>query len=48
VKIRKASVDDATSIALLGANIQRMHHESRPDWFKPADETATVNMYREM
>jgi len=46
VKIRKANVDDATSIALLGTNIQRKHHESRPDWFKPADEAATVDMYR--
>jgi PhnO protein len=48
MKIRKATVDDAASIAILGADIQQMHHEQRPDWFKPANDKTTVEMYREM
>jgi GNAT superfamily N-acetyltransferase len=48
VKIRTATIEEAPLIALLGAHVQRMHHENRPDWFTPADETATVDWYREM
>ena len=46
MNIRRATVDDAEAIAGLGANIQQMHHEERPDWFKPADGIAAVEMYR--
>jgi hypothetical protein len=48
MKIRKATVDDAASIAILGAHIQQMHHEQRPDWFKSANDKTTIEMYREM
>jgi len=48
VKIRKATIEEAPLIASLGAHVQRLHHEQRPDWFKPADATATVDWYREM
>lgn len=48
MKIRTATIEEAPLIASLGANVQRLHHEQRPDWFKPADETATVDWYREM
>lgn len=48
MRIRIATVNDATVIATLGASIQQLHHEMRPDWFKPADESQTVEMYREM
>jgi len=48
VKIRTATIEDAPLLASLGANVQRLHHEKRPDWFKPVDETTTVDWYREM
>ena len=48
MKIRTATIEEAPLIASLGANVQRLHHEKRPDWFKPADETTTVDWYREM
>jgi len=47
MNIRKAVVDDAEVIANLGASIQQMHHEQRPDWFRPVDEIAIVEMYRD-
>ena len=46
MNIRKATVDDAEVIASLGSSLQRMHHEQRPDWFKPVDEGVIVEMYR--
>lgn len=46
MNVRRASVDDAPVIASLGTSIQRLHHEERPDWFKPADGIAAVEMYR--
>ena len=46
MNIRKATVDDAEVIASLGSSLQRMHHEQRPDWFKPVDESVIVEMYR--
>jgi GNAT superfamily N-acetyltransferase len=46
--IRTATGDDAEIIARLGASIQRMHHEERPDWFKPADESTAIELYREL
>ena len=48
MNVRKATVDDAELVARLGAGIQRMHHEERPDWFKPADESNAIEMYREL
>jgi ribosomal protein S18 acetylase RimI-like enzyme len=46
--VRKATGDDAEIIARLGASIQRMHHDERPDWFKPANEAAAAELYREL
>jgi hypothetical protein len=46
--VRKAKDDDAETVARLGASIQRMHHDERPDWFKPANEAAAVELYREL
>ena len=46
--VRKATVDDAELVARLGASIQRMHHDERPDWFKPANESAAAELYREL
>jgi ribosomal protein S18 acetylase RimI-like enzyme len=46
--IRVATVEDAPVIAGLGVAIQRMHHDERPDWFKPADETAGTELYGEL
>jgi GNAT superfamily N-acetyltransferase len=46
--VRKAKDDDAEMVARLGASIQRMHHDERPDWFKPANEAAAVELYREL
>jgi GNAT superfamily N-acetyltransferase len=43
--IRVATVEDAPVIAGLGVAIQRMQHDERPDWFKPADETAGTELY---
>jgi len=45
--VRRATIEEAPLIASLGAHVQRLHHEQRPDWFKPADESATVEWYRE-
>jgi len=33
VQIRKASPADAPIVAELGAVVQAIHHEHRPDWF---------------
>jgi GNAT superfamily N-acetyltransferase len=46
--IRLANVDDAPTIARLGASVQQMHNEERPDWFKPVDDVASVQLYREL
>jgi ribosomal protein S18 acetylase RimI-like enzyme len=46
--IRVATVEDAPVIAVLGVEIQRMHHHERPDWFKPADQTAGTELYGEL
>lgn len=46
MNVRRATIDDAQSMASLNANVQQMHHEERPDWFKPVDENAIMEMYR--
>jgi len=46
MKVRRATADDAESMASLNASVQQVHHEERPDWFKPVDENAIAQMYR--
>jgi hypothetical protein len=41
--IRVATVEEARHRRASVA-IQRMHHDERPDWFKPADETAGTEL----
>jgi ribosomal protein S18 acetylase RimI-like enzyme len=48
MSVRRANPDDASTVARLGASIQLMHHEERPDWFKPVDVDTSVAMYREL
>jgi GNAT superfamily N-acetyltransferase len=48
MNIRRATLDDALTVATLGALIQVSHQPERPDWFKPADPASTVEMHREM
>lgn len=43
--IRKATVDDAVAIARIGAEVQEMHHEHGPDWFRPPSAQSTVALY---
>ena len=43
--IRRADVGDARLLADLGAHVQALHHEHRPDWFKPADAAAATPVY---
>lgn len=47
MRIRKATVKDATTIAKLGATIQRLHYDHSPDWFKPAMPEEIVDLYSE-
>ncbi|HVA52094.1 MAG TPA: hypothetical protein VNF05_01140 [Acidimicrobiales bacterium] len=42
--IRKATDDDAEMVARLVASIQRMHHDQRPDCFKPANESNAAEL----
>ena len=48
VHIRRATPDDALTVATLEAVIQESHQKERPDWFKPADPESTVELQREM
>jgi diamine N-acetyltransferase len=48
MNVRVAHARDAPTIARLGASIQRMHHERRPDWFRPVDDDASVELYLEL
>jgi GNAT superfamily N-acetyltransferase len=48
MNIRRATPDDALTVATLGAVIQASHAPERPDWFKPANPAGAVEMYREM
>jgi GNAT superfamily N-acetyltransferase len=48
MRIRIANADDAPAVARLGASVQQMHNEERPDWFKPVDDGAAVELYREL
>ena len=47
MRVREATLSDAVVIARLGASIQQMHHDHRPDWFKPASAHETVALYEE-
>lgn len=46
MNVRRATVDDAEVIASLGASIQQMHNEQRPDWFQSVNEIAFAEMCR--
>ena len=46
--IRRATPEDALTVATLGAVIQDSHQIERPDWFKPANPASAVEFYREM
>jgi GNAT superfamily N-acetyltransferase len=48
MNIRRATPEDALTVATLGAVIQASHQPERPDWFKPADPASSEEMYREM
>ena len=48
VRIRTAIREDASTIAFLGADIQEIHHHSRPDWFRPANAQESVALYEEL
>jgi hypothetical protein len=48
MRIRIANADDAPAVARVGASVQQMHNEVRPDWFKPVDHGAAVELYREL
>ena len=43
--IRRAVPTDARLLAGLGAHVQALHHDHRPDWFKPADARAATNLF---
>jgi GNAT superfamily N-acetyltransferase len=48
MRIRRANSDDASAVARLGASVQQMHNEERPDWFKSVDNGAAVEVYRDL
>jgi ribosomal protein S18 acetylase RimI-like enzyme len=48
MRVRVAAVEDAEVVARLGACIQEIHHENRPDWFKPASAQDAVALYKEL
>ena len=48
VRIQTATQEDAPTIAILGADIQEMHHNSRPDWFKPAAAQESAALYEDL
>lgn len=35
MQVRKATATDAAAISTVGSVVQQLHHEQRPDWFKP-------------
>ncbi|NNN12459.1 MAG: GNAT family N-acetyltransferase [Acidimicrobiaceae bacterium] len=43
-----ATVEDAEVVARLGACIQEIHHENRPDWFKSANAQDAVALYKKL
>jgi hypothetical protein len=45
INIRPATASDAGLLAELGVSVQALHHEHRPDWFKPADAAASRPFY---
>ncbi len=48
MRIREARSEDAVVLAELGATIQQLHHDERPDWFKPANADEAVKFYEEL
>ncbi len=48
VRMQTATQEDAPTIAILGADIQEMHHNSRPDWFKPAAAQESAALYEDL
>jgi ribosomal protein S18 acetylase RimI-like enzyme len=48
MNIRSATVADAGSLAELGAIVQALHYEHRPDVFKPADPLAARPLYERL
>jgi GNAT superfamily N-acetyltransferase len=45
MRIREATFDDARAIAQLAADVQELHFENRPDWFKPPNTKNTIALY---
>lgn len=35
MQVRKATATDAAALSTVGSVVQQLHHEQRPDWFKP-------------
>lgn len=48
MRIREARSEDAVVLAELGATIQQLQHDERPDWFKPANAVEAVKFYEEL
>ena len=44
--VRHATLADAPVIAALNADVQQLHHELAPQWFKPPDQAAAVGYFR--
>lgn len=45
MRIRKALPADPAALATIGVHVQDLHHRHRPDWFRPADATASLPVY---
>jgi ribosomal protein S18 acetylase RimI-like enzyme len=48
VEVRRATFEDAATLARLGAEVQEPHHRHRPDWFKAPDVSAAVPLYESL
>ena len=46
MNVRPATPADAPVIATLNADVQALHHEAAPQWFKPPDRAAAEEYFR--
>ena len=44
--VRRATESDLPKIVALNRVIQQLHHDSRPDWFKPVDPAGFLSIAR--
>jgi diamine N-acetyltransferase len=44
--VRPATPADAPVIAALNADVQQLHHDVAPEWFKPPEQVSAVEYFR--